>query len=162
MIYGDKYSYEKTKCNNSHDKVIITCPEHGDFTIFAYTFLNGHGCKYCKNRYNTDKFIKKATEIHNGKYDYSKVEYVNSSTKVCIICPIHGEFWQKPTRHLKGDGCEKCAKKKRKINISEFINRSTEIHNNKYDYSKVNYKNIETKVCIICPKHGEFWQKPVP
>ena len=60
------------------------------------------------NQLTTDKFIKKAKTIHGNKYDYSKVKYVNNHTKVCIICPIHGEFWQTPMKHLIGRGCPKC------------------------------------------------------
>ena len=56
----------------------------------------------------TEEFIKEAKEINGNKYDYSKVVYVNQLTEVCIICPIHGEFWQKPKNHLKGRGCPKC------------------------------------------------------
>ena len=51
-------------------------------------------------RITTNDFIKKAIEVHGDKYDYSKVEYINNSTKVCIICPIHGDFWQRPRNHL--------------------------------------------------------------
>ena len=54
-------------------------------------------------------FIEKAKKVHIDKYDYSKVEYINSQTKVCIICPKHGEFWQKPNGHLQGRGCPICA-----------------------------------------------------
>ena len=109
-------------------------------------------------------FIEKAKEIHGDKYDYSKVEYKNAKTKVCIICPEHGEFWQTPNNHLHGCGCPKCKSKKigllKKKNIENFINESYLLHNNKYDYSKVEYINNSTKVCIICPEHGEFWQSP--
>ena len=108
-------------------------------------------------------FIEKARQIHNDKYDYSKVNYVNSRTKVCIICPEHGEFWQTPHNHLKGYGCAECGKKKShlpKITTEDFIAKSKEIHGNKYDYSKVCYKTSDTKVCIICAEHGEFWQTP--
>ena len=106
-------------------------------------------------------FIEKARQIHNDKYDYSKVNYVNSRTKVCIICPTHGEFWQTPHNHLKGYGCAECGKEKShlsKITTEDFIVKSKEIHGNKYDYSKACYKTCDTKVCIICPEHGEFWQ----
>ena len=89
------------------------------------------------------------------KYDYSKVKYVNSYTKVCIICKEHGEFWQTPGSHLNGSGCKKCSIKlnsnKRKSN--DFIERAKDIHMDKYDYSKVEYINCDTKVCIICPIH---------
>ena len=108
-------------------------------------------------------FIEKAKQIHNYKYDYSKVNYVNSRTKVCIICPTHGEFWQTPHNHLKGYGCAECGKEKShlsKMTTEDFIVKSKEIHGNKYDYSKAYYKTCDTKVCIICPEHGEFWQTP--
>ena len=64
------------------------------------------------NQLTTEEFIQRANEIHNNKYDYSKVEYVNANTKVCIICPIHGEFWQVPSSHLNGRGCKECGVKK--------------------------------------------------
>ena len=111
-----------------------------------------------------EQFIKQAREIHGNKYDYSKVDYVNSQTKVCIICPIHGEFWKTPNKHLVGQGCPKCTASKpnsRRLTTEEFIKKAREIHGDKYDYSKVVYdKNNKTKVCIICPKHGEFLQTP--
>lgn len=110
-------------------------------------------------RLTTEEFIKKAKEVHGDKYDYSKVEYVNAKLKVCIICPIHGEFWQTPSNHLDGKGCIKCGGNC-KIGRESFIEKSMKIHKNRYDYSKVTYVNISTKVCIICPIHGEFWQKP--
>lgn len=60
----------------------------------------------------TEEFIKKAKEIHHDKYDYSKTTYKNSHTKVCIICPKHGEFWQRATNHLSGFGCRYALKVK--------------------------------------------------
>lgn len=107
----------------------------------------------------TEQFIQEAIQVHNNKYDYSKVEYVNSKTKVCIICPIHGEFWQTPLHHLNGSNCPKCTFHYTKT-TQEFIDKAKEIHGNKYDYSKVEYINSRTKVCIICTEHGEFWQIP--
>lgn len=110
-----------------------------------------------------EEFIEQAKIIHGDKYDYSKVEYKTTHDKVCIICPEHGEFWQTPHNHLKGEGCPICAKDKisrLKYTQDEFISKAKEIHGNKYDYSKVNYHNVTDKICIICPKHGEFWQIP--
>ena len=110
------------------------------------------------------EFLEKAYKVHGNKYDYSKVEYVNSQTKVCIICPKHGEFWQEPAAHIRGYNCPKCANKKRgdtfRSDAGEFIKKAKEIHSNKYDYSKVEYINSQTKVCIICPEHGEFYILP--
>lgn len=58
----------------------------------------------------TEEFIQRAREAHGDKYDYSNVEYVNCKTKVCIICPEHGEFMQNPFSHMKGCGCAKCGR----------------------------------------------------
>ena len=112
----------------------------------------------------TEEFIERARLIHGDKFDYSKTEYLNNSTKVCIICPIHGEFYQIPKDHLRGIGCKKCgriaARDKMSHSKDEFIKKAIEMHGDKYDYSKVEYINIDTKVCVICPIHGEFWIRP--
>ena len=113
---------------------------------------------------NKELFILEANKKHDFKYDYSKVNYINTKTKVCITCPIHGDFWQEPYSHLRGCGCSKCADLKRgeehALSSEEFIERATLKHATRYDYSKVKYVNSKTKVCIICPIHGEFWQLP--
>ena len=112
----------------------------------------------------TEELIKKAREVHGDKYDYSKVEYVNSTTKVCIICPKHGEFWQIPKKHLSGQGCEKCFReslaKRYSMGRDKFIEKATVVHNGFYDYSAVEYINSHTYVQIICPIHGAFPQVP--
>ena len=106
----------------------------------------------------TEEFIKKAREVHGDKYDYSKVEYVFNKTEVCIICREHDEFWQKPKNHLSGYGCPICSGRK-KMRTSDFIKKARSVHGEKYDYSKVEYNGNSEKVCIICPEHGEFWQR---
>ena len=63
---------------------------------------------------DTEIFIKRAKKIHKDKFDYSKTKYVNYNTKVCIICPEHGEFWQLPDNHLKTNGCPYCSGKAKK------------------------------------------------
>lgn len=115
-------------------------------------------------RKTTKQFIVDAYEIHGNKYDYSKVEYVDCATKVCIICPEHGEFWQVANDHIRGNGCPKCALKSRanknRKTGDKFIEEAVGIHGNKYDYSKVIYKDASTNVTIICPIHGEFEMRP--
>ena len=163
-IHGNKYDYSKVVCNSCNDYVTIICPEHGEFIKKTRFHLRGEGCQICSQNnkkrkiYTTDDFIEKAREIHGNKYDYSKVNYVDSKTKVCIICPEHGEFWQTPPSHLSGKGCNKCSKPV--YDTESFIKKSQEVHGMKYEYSKVEYKDAKTKVCIICPEHGEFWVTP--
>jgi hypothetical protein len=108
-------------------------------------------------------FINKSRDRHLNLYDYSLVDYVNSSTVVKIICPTHGEFLQKPSTHIKGSGCLRCSLSKkrpnRNSNTNKFIESAQKIHGNKYDYSKVNYSCNRDNVIIICHIHGEFSQK---
>lgn len=168
-IHGDKYDYSKVvyvKCNK---KVCIICPKHGEFFIEPIKHIskgrtNQRGCPFCgeenrrkHTRKTTEWFITEAKKIHGDKYDYSKVEYERTDKNVCIICPEHGEFWQTPNRHLNHHGCPKCGGNE-KLTTEEFIKRAKEIHGDKYDYSKVVFNGTNKKVCIICPKHGEFWQ----
>ena len=125
-VHGDRYDYSKVEYVGAKIKVCIVCKEHGEFQQSPQKHLAGQGCikchrKYIAKRYSLgkEKFIEKADVIHNGFYDYREVEYVNSHTKVKIICPIHGAFEQEPASHLKGHGCSICAniengKRKRK------------------------------------------------
>lgn len=159
-IYGDKYDYSKVEYKNSQTKVTIICPKHGEFKITPDNFLNKHECPSCTKRSSVLDFVEKGKLVHNNKYDYSKVNYKNGRTKVTISCPIHGDFKQTPINHIAGSGCPHCALDSRKLGKDDFIKKAIEVHKNKYDYSKVEYKNNRTKVCIICPEHGEFWQIP--
>lgn len=116
-------------------------------------------------RNTKETFIKNAINVHGDYYDYSRVVYVNSKTKVCIICPKHGEFWQSPNNHLNGNGCPSCAnEKKRNIkrsNTGEFLTKLKKVlSENEYDFSKVDYYNNRKKVLVMCKKHGEFYAKP--
>ena len=121
--------------------------------------LSGCGCFYCKKDVKTTSdFIKKANILFNKKYNYENVKYVNKSTKVEIICPTHGVFYQIPCSHLSGKGCKRCTYNI--DNTSSFTNKSNDIHNNLYDYTNVNYINSQTKVEIKCKIHGSFWQTP--
>jgi hypothetical protein len=166
QIHGDKYDYSKVNYLNSHIKACIICLEHGEFWQLPNCHLNYKGCPMCgrehKNEWRkltTEKFIQKAKQVHGDKYDYSQVQYINSAQKICIKCPEHGEFFQLSNNHFK-NGCPKCGGSKA-LNKEEFIERAIRIHGKIYDYSKSEYKNNKTKICIICPKHGEFWQKPI-
>jgi len=160
-IHGDKYDYSLVNYKNTMIKINIICSKHGIFNQSSIDHLNGSGCPVCSNnkKLTTVDFIDRSVKLHNNKYDYSLVKYINNYTKVKIICPIHGIFEQLPSSHLTNKGCYDCSGKKRK-NYEQFIKDSKEIHNDKYDYSLVKYKNNLTEVKIICPIHGIFEQKP--
>jgi hypothetical protein len=170
-IHGNKYNYSKVKYWDTKTKVIIICPIHGEFQQNLYNHSKGAGCKQCsieennnKHKFTKEEFINKAIELHGKTYDYSKVEYSNSQTKVTIICKIHGEFKKEPAHHLQGQGCAKCGYEITSLKLvrplEEFIKKSKKMHFDFYDYSKVKYINDKTKVEIICPFHGSFHQRP--
>lgn len=60
----------------------------------------------------------------------------------------------------KYDSIEDKKEALRKINEVKFIRNAISKHGDKYDYSKVFYVDVYTKVCIICKEHGEFWITP--
>ena len=121
--HDDLYSYEKSKYVNSKVKVKITCSVHGDFLQLPNSHVSGAGCPTCSGniRSNTEDFIVKATNIHNGLYGYDRVNYINNSTKVNIKCPIHGYFEQSPATHILGQGCNTCAKLLKGWSKNHFI-----------------------------------------
>lgn len=164
-VHQGYYGYSFVDYINSRTKVKIICPEHGEFMQEPKSHLSGRRCPKCgdivsskKQAQGKDAFIEKAKEVHGDRFDYSLVEYINSREKVTIICPEHGEFTQRPTRHLSGDGCQKCWEEKHYVTREEFVNRASKVHNGKFDYSLVDYKNMREKITIICPVHGEFEQ----
>jgi len=165
-FHGDNYCYDETIYTRSDEKVKVKCHIHGYFFQESLAHMRGRGCNLCRiDSYGGLKeFIEKSNLIHKNFYDYSSVEYKNARTKVKIGCPDHGYFMQCPDSHTSGSRCMKCAKediaKIFKHTTEAFIKKASIIHDNFYYYNLVEYKNIDTKVCIICPKHGEFFQTP--
>jgi Zn finger protein HypA/HybF involved in hydrogenase expression len=114
------------------------------------------------NKSNTEKFIKKSIQIWGNKYDYSKTEYIDSKTKVTIICNEHKEFEQLPSNHYNY-GCGSCGHSKNVRNVelkekckNNFEIKSNNIHNNVYSYTKSCYVDANTKVTVTCKEHGDY------
>jgi hypothetical protein len=167
--HGNCYDYSAVTYVNNHSKITILCKKHGAFLQIPSNHLSGSGCHLCglekMNRSsNTEDFIKKAHGVHGNRYDYSKVLYINNTSKITIICRKHGEFEQRPHNHLMGKGCKLCKNEKlsydRSITTEEFIEKAERIHHHKYEYHLVDYVNAQTFVTIVCPYHGLFDQLP--
>ena len=107
------------------------------------------------NDIKTLNFIKKAINIHNNFYDYSKVVYKNAKDKVIIICKIHGEFYQTPNTHLSKSGCPICSSRKPKKQNDTFISEVQIKHPNLI-FEKTVYKGSRKNVLVGCEKHGDF------
>ena len=136
----------------------------------------------------TEHFIKKSRSIHGDKYDYSESIYLNCASPIKIICPIHGFFYKTPHDHYAGQGCQQCSKdaihlrikpkikrkyftrkrpnipcnktSRRERNEIRFLNRVREKFSDRYDLSKMEYKDCKTPIKIICNIHGEFYKTP--
>lgn len=171
-IHNGYYNYENAVYLGSTNKLLISCPIHGQFEQKAESHLAGRGCKKCGIKkikglppQTKEVFISKAQKTHGDTYDYSKVEYKNSQTKAVIICKTHGEFLQQPNNHIAGQGCPKCGdiecSLKRLKGTDIFIEESFKIHGNKYNYKKAVYKGNKKLITITCPTHGDFEQRPI-
>ena len=160
--HEDKYDYSLVKYKGSKSKINIICKEHGVFEQRPTRHLCGDGCPKCNGgvKSNHNEFIQKANVIHDNKYDYSLVDYINSITKVKIICKKHGIFEMKPNSHLCGQGCYMCGIEKNTHTTAQFIEKAQKIHGNIYDYNLVDYIHNNIKIKIICREHGIFEQKP--
>jgi len=169
-LHGDRYDYSKVKYKT---KIIIICSKHGEFLQTPDNHLRPANCMQCaneeahlRNKSNESEFINKAKKIHGDTYDYSLVKYYNARTSVIIICKIHGQFNQLPYNHLNEQDCPICMKEylannnPNKMTTQQFIERCRIIHDDQYNYEKVEYKNYKEYVIIICLIHGEFKQTP--
>ena len=116
-VHGDFYNYDKVVYNRNDEKVIITCPVHGDFPQAPAGHKRGEKCPSCSlEKRSSDRIEKTKTtiikdfkKVHGNRYNYDKVVYEDSKKNVIIVCPIHGDFPKTPNSHKAGKGCHKCA-----------------------------------------------------
>lgn len=159
-IYGDLYEYIDIDRTEKKSKLIIKCKTHGIFKKLFNDHITRHqGCPYCVGRakLNIDDFTQRSKKIHRDLYDYSMSNFKTTSTKVNIICKIHGTFKQTPKNHFKGQGCPECSKYKI-LTYENFVKKCSEIHDNNYTYDKVKFDNVRNKVTITCKTHGDYNQ----
>ena len=127
--------------------------------------INGLKIKIMAKKISKEEFIARSNNIHNNKYDYSKVEYVNNKTKVCIICPEHGEFWQTPKNHLLGQGCPICgeeiARNCKRNDYQKFIDRFINTFGDiaEFPYISEEYENKNSTITYVCKKCGKTHKK---
>lgn len=163
-IFGDKYDYSKSIYTYCCEPITIICEKHGEFQMKAESHITHKiGCVKCSSESKFDTlqtFIDKAKLKHGDKYDYSKVVYIKSKLPVEIICKKHGSFLMTPNNHVKNYGCKKCSLAEKTFKMDDVIAKCKEIHGDKFDYSKVEYKNMNEKITIICKNHGEFYVRP--
>jgi hypothetical protein len=172
-----KLSFDKSVYIDSHTKMIVTCPVHGDFDIRPYDLLKGTSCPKCSRtyHYSTEEFIKRANFVHNGYFSYERCVYNGSNKTVVVTCPIHGDFEVKANNHLNGSNCSRCSSERiihkitkipnkgsstKGLSNDDFIKKIISKYGNKYILDKVRYKNNRTKIIVTCKEHGDFTITP--
>jgi very-short-patch-repair endonuclease len=168
------YDYSQVNYITTHKKVNIICKIHGSFEQCPSDHLSGKGCKKCginiaakKQTFSKEHFIQTAKGVHGDNFDYSRVNYINSQTKITLKCNICEYVFEKtPNSHLQGCGCDKCAHvinhKKQKLSETELIERAKEVHGDKFDYPDMNYVNSQLPINIKCNKCDGTFQQLYP
>lgn len=165
-LYGDKYSFILPEYFRMGSDITIVCREHGSYLKTPARFLHRPGCKGCLLEKNSKasfiSFVEKSNIVHSNFYDYSisQAGYKSVSSKVDIICPVHGLFNTRASIHLNGNKCPQCSYANHILSVKDFSDKAFKIHGNKYDYSSVEYNGSFNKVSIICKDHGVFEQTP--
>ena len=155
QIHGDKYDYSKVDYHNNKIKVVIICPEHGEFEQTPNKHLSGQGCDKCadaknglKKRLSQNEFIKRCEKVHFRKYDYCKVKYTGYDNEITIICPEHGEFSQNAYVHLTGHGCPKCNASHLEKKVKNLL--EGEMIDEYYKFPALGKQNLD----IYLPQHN--------
>jgi len=167
MVHSDRFDYSLVDYKSNKTNINIICKIHGVFEQTPKSHLKGSGCVKCNSsrgsRYQKEEIIKKLKEKYGENYEYPDFEFNSLSDEITLICKKHGEVRKIIKQHLKY-GCKKCyydiIGDSKRSSKEEFIEKSNKFHNNRYDYSLVNYISSVIKVLIICREHGEFEQIP--
>lgn len=159
-IHNKKYSYEKVSYSGIHKKVTIICPDHGDFEQSPSNHLAGKGCIKCAGtqQLTTSEFKAISRQVHKNKYTYRYAIYRGYHQKVKIRCKEHGYFEQRPSDHMRGQGCPTCAGKRR--TLSDILKKAYRKLGNEYDYSRAKYSGYHTHFTVVCTHHGAFKVTP--
>ena len=173
-VHGQKYDYSKTKYLNAKVKVIVTCPDHGDFEINPSNHIQPslkRGCKGCsggkfsnwdnaQKRLSQDSFIKRVSYAAPLNLDFSKAIYRGLKKTVTVVCKLHGEFEAWPSNLFSGQNCSECASaiggKKRRLSSKDIKERITQRFGKKYIIDQSSIKMATEPVRLKCSKHGWF------
>ena len=162
-VHGDAYDYSLVDYRGKARKVRIVCRKHGEFTQTPNSHLAGQGCPSCyyDSKFLTQEdFVRKAIEVHKGRYTYKNAVFKSTKDLVTVTCPAHGDWRVNAASHIYGGyDCPKCTGRAR-FTTEDFILRARSVHGETYSYDKVNYQGCETHVTITCQKHGDFTQTP--
>ena len=175
-VWGDRVRFVGV-ADGATQRVTARCREHGEFVSTPMRLTGGHGCPECARLarmkgYATtrgvtaDMFVAKARAKHGEAYVYDEATYTGMANKVRVLCPAHGEFWQRAADHVGGKGCPACGRESAgrrqravvRVTAEVFLDRARQVHGVRYDYDLTTYTGTAGTVVAICPDHGRFEQ----
>ena len=178
-LYGNLIKIVDDTYVNLQQEADWVCSRHGRIKGKPRNVLKTNPCVQCRNEEIDIKRKEKAKvywlekrkhleELYHHQFDYSETVFINNQTKIKIRCKDHGYFEVLLQNHLKDSNCRGCSNETfgrriadhNKLDSSELIRRFRKKHGDKYNYSKVLHKHIDTPVTIICEIHGPFFQTP--
>lgn len=172
-------TYYATVYSGATEPVSLLCTSCGKVTdILPNTLFHSkkriNGCKACARKtdadakkYSVEEILSAFYQAHGSKFTYPNIsdEYINNKSRITVVCPTHGRFIQQAATHTRSRyGCNKCAITVSALKQGQFLEKSKEVHGDRYDYSKTIYKNRnhsseDCKIEIVCRKHGIFVQR---
>lgn len=173
-IHGTKYDYSRSIYQSKDTPLLISCSVHGEFSQSPANHVRlGQGCPHCGRlkladslRLSKEDFLEAALEVHGDEYDYSKIDYIDTKTKIEIVHKKCGKtFSQTPQAHKQGQGCGECSRisagLNRRLSFEEFVNRSNSLHGGEYEYFEDSHVTTQHKTKILHKTcQTEFWQSP--
>lgn len=160
-IHGNRYGYHLLEYRGKREKVLIVCPEHGNFWQLPFNHLSGRGCQACVGleRYTRETFVRRARKLYGDQFSYDNMKDGGCLDSVVITCRRHGDFTIRANGFLTGrTRCSFCLREERQ---RKFIFRAMAKHGPGFVYDKVEYVDNRHPVRITCQKHGDFWQTPM-
>jgi hypothetical protein len=167
QVHGNKYGYDKVVLDTIQATVEIKCPTHGYFKQPARAHLAGHNCKKCgilSTKNTLEEFITTANKIHGNTYDYSRAVYVNSKTKLTVVCKYHGEFYVRPNSHIANkSGCPRCRESYGERMIAHYLDQFGITFKKEYSFkgSRYRFDFYLPKHNVLIEFHGIQHYEPV-
>ena len=158
--YCKGHGYDLPKDNqvyiNPRTKYIYSCPKHGEYKQSWVQHKNGaKGCVNCKNNLKRTPYKYNVLCRQKG-YDLPIEPYINNHTPIKHKCRNEHVYEQRPSDHLRGVGCPRCARVHRKT-PQEYLQ---ECKDRGLDLPIEPYINADTNIKHKCSEGHIYSQAP--
>lgn len=170
IVHKGKYTYDKVVWVRSKDKIVITCPEHGDFEQSSNNHISGNGCTSCgrfdpRRKTSPEEWVRRAKDIHGDEFQYHLFNPDGVFDKSTLICNhTNEEFQISPDNLVNGGKKCSCCKGKRitealKLPYAEANTKLQEKHPH-LSILESSYIKFSSPCTVLCKEHGAFVKTP--